>query len=170
MKFCPDSRGHFKDVQEMNETIIQNFNSVLTEDDHLYILGDVSFGNLDTGVEYLKRINGTKTLVTGNHDRKLLKNNKFNTERGLMGLVEVVSEKIVSIEGVHVHMYHFPIAEWDQCHRGSYHLHGHQHNGANQVITHRKMDVGVDSNKMFPYSWDEIHNRLKVKPVFGHHE
>lgn len=168
-KFCPESRGGFASIQHMNEALVSRFNERVSDADHTFILGDLVFGQLSSGIEYLKRLNGTKTLITGNHDRKLIKDPSFKANLDSMKIEEIVSEKFLTIEGVYLHLYHFPIAEWDQCHRGSYHLHGHQHSPKNQLITHRKMDVGVDSNDLYPYSWDEIHRILKNKPIYGHH-
>ena len=170
MKFCPDPRGQFKTVEHMNEALIRNFNSVVSNQDTLYILGDVCFGRIEDGVELVKRLNGNKVLVTGNHDRKFIQHPKFLAEKKMMGITEVVPEKFITLDNIKIHMYHFPIEEWDQCHRGSFHFHGHQHNGKSQVIKHRRMDVGVDSNDLFPYSWKEIKCRLDPMPIYGHHK
>lgn len=169
MKFCPESRGMFSNVDEMNEAVVKAFNSKVSEEDHTFIIGDLVFGKIQSGIEYLKRLNGTKTIVTGNHDRKLIAHPQFQAQKGLMGITEIVSEKLFTIDNIYIHMYHFPISEWDQCHRGSFHLHGHQHSPKSQKITHRKMDVGVDSNNLEPYSWEEIKQRLLSMPVYSHH-
>lgn len=52
----------FQTVSEMNETIIRNWNSVVGENDRVYLLGDI--GN----EQYISRLNGIKYLVKGNHD------------------------------------------------------------------------------------------------------
>lgn len=60
----------FDSVLEMNETMIDNWNSVVTPQDKVYHLGDVLFG-LDKDKwlnENFKRLNGKKRLVVGNHD------------------------------------------------------------------------------------------------------
>jgi calcineurin-like phosphoesterase family protein len=60
----------FADVEEMNETMIDNWNSVVTPQDKVYHLGDVLFG-LDKEQwlnDNLKRLNGKKRLIVGNHD------------------------------------------------------------------------------------------------------
>ncbi len=58
----------FQSVVEMNETTIKNWNSVVSEDDEVYILGD--FGAVNNEQDVLKRLNGIKYLVKGNHDTK----------------------------------------------------------------------------------------------------
>ncbi len=54
-------------IEEHNEWIVSQINSVVKKKDQLYILGDVAFGA--ENLEYLKRINGQKFLILGNHDR-----------------------------------------------------------------------------------------------------
>ena len=53
----------FDTVQAMNEAIERNWNSVVEEDDEVYVVGDV--GNIG----YISRLKGRKYLVKGNHDR-----------------------------------------------------------------------------------------------------
>ena len=63
---------HFKDVNEMNETIINNWNSIIKEDDTIYHLGDFCLSNDDEIKSIFNRLNGNKILIRGNHDRSLL--------------------------------------------------------------------------------------------------
>lgn len=65
-----DTIRPFKEVQEMNETMIQNWNSVVKPQDKIYHLGDVFFGDREKdGPPIMERLNGHKRLVVGNHDR-----------------------------------------------------------------------------------------------------
>jgi len=57
-------RPGFRDVQDMDEKILDNWNSVVTNSDIVYHLGDVYFGKTDV----LEKLNGKKRLVLGNHD------------------------------------------------------------------------------------------------------
>ena len=52
----------------MNETIIERFNSIVTNDDELYLLGDCILGDAEQNIEYLKRLNGKIHIILGNHD------------------------------------------------------------------------------------------------------
>ena len=56
-KFLYSPRG-FKSIQEHDEAIIQNWNSVVEPDDTVYHLGDVMLGDNEHGMECLKRLNG----------------------------------------------------------------------------------------------------------------
>ena len=71
--FCHDKdfvyeRRGFKTIEEMNEAIISRFNSIVTPEDTLYILGDCALKDTETGIKCLKRLNGHKYLAIGNHD------------------------------------------------------------------------------------------------------
>lgn len=58
----------YKDVEEMTEGLINNWNSVVTANDLVYILGDFSFMGKRKTEEVLKRLRGKKILIKGNHD------------------------------------------------------------------------------------------------------
>lgn len=40
IKFCPLTRGQFKDAKEMNESIVERWNEVVSDRDVVYLLGD----------------------------------------------------------------------------------------------------------------------------------
>lgn len=73
-----DNRG-FNNVEEMNEYMIKQWNNKVRRNDEVVILGDFSFGKATETEEILKRLNGTKFLCKGNHD-KYLKDSKFNKD------------------------------------------------------------------------------------------
>lgn len=67
----------FESLYQMNETIIKKFNSVVSNDDTTYFLGDFCFCKRKSSEEdYIKvarsfreRLNGKVILIRGNHDR-----------------------------------------------------------------------------------------------------
>lgn len=58
----------FNDLEEMNETLIDNWNRVVKPGDKVYHLGDVFFGSKEAFAKLWPRLNGKKRLVVGNHD------------------------------------------------------------------------------------------------------
>ena len=58
----------FSDTKQMNDVIIGRWNSVVTPDDEVYVLGD--FGAEGSESEFLQTLNGNKYLIKGNHDNK----------------------------------------------------------------------------------------------------
>lgn len=65
-------RTQFKSLEEHDETIIQNWNKVITKKKHIvWVLGDMFFANKDSYfglVDILCRLNGTIRIISGNHD------------------------------------------------------------------------------------------------------
>ena len=72
--FLYEPRG-FKNIEEHDEAIIQNWNSLVKPDDIVYHLGDVMLNDDEYGLKYLQRLNGHIRLIRGNHDtdNRLLK-------------------------------------------------------------------------------------------------
>ena len=62
-------RPGFKNVNDMNEVLIENWNSVVKNGDKVYHLGDVAFGNVADFGPIMRRLNGSKRLLLGNHDK-----------------------------------------------------------------------------------------------------
>lgn len=58
----------FKDVDHMNQTMVDNWNRVVKPGDKVYHLGDVFFGSKDDFKKLWPRLNGKKRLIVGNHD------------------------------------------------------------------------------------------------------
>lgn len=60
----------FKNVDEMDTAIVNNWNKTVNKDDKVFILGDVSFYNKEKTKEIIEKLNGYKTLIIGNHDKE----------------------------------------------------------------------------------------------------
>ena len=60
------ARPQFSGLEEMHETLIENWNSVVKQKDVVYVLGDVAFGK--DNLHYLAQLSGRKHLIMGNHD------------------------------------------------------------------------------------------------------
>ena len=56
------------DVDEMDEHMIQQWNSVVKKGDLVYHLGDVVIGDKEWFKSNWSRLNGSKRLIVGNHD------------------------------------------------------------------------------------------------------
>ena len=85
-----DSEGKptrvFDDVEEMNEHMIERWNSVVKPGDKVYHLGDVLFGNRkeEWMNKNMQRLNGQKRLIVGNHD-----NIKFHAAGGWWSKIDL---------------------------------------------------------------------------------
>ena len=57
----------FKYVEDMDATIINNWNSRVKDEDTVYILGDIAFKSVSDPVQIIKKLKGHKILIKGNH-------------------------------------------------------------------------------------------------------
>lgn len=78
IKYC--SRP-FGSVEEMNETLISNYNEMVSESDWVYFLGDICMGKIAETLPLVSRLNGKKVLIAGNHDRVFIGEKEKNKKR-----------------------------------------------------------------------------------------
>lgn len=122
------SKRPFKNIEEMDEAIIANWNSVVTDDDDVYIAGDFSFKSGKNPVEYLKRLKGKKHLIIGNHDGRILKDPAARKM-----FVEIKERMDINDNGRRIIIDHYPLVEWNGFFRGALHFYGHIHNNVENV-------------------------------------
>lgn len=145
LKHCAAARP-FSSVDDMNSTLIKNWNKVVKQEDTVWVLGDFAWRIKDYSVEMMFcSLNGEKHLIRGNHD-----------EAGVLCLPWASQQdyREITLDNILVVMSHYPFASWNQSGRKSIHLHGHTH-GKLPVIP-RRIDVGVDVQELFPVSWEAI--------------
>lgn len=59
----------FSCIEEMNKTIIENWNNTVSKNDTVFVLGDVGFFKKDKAIKIIGELNGHKYLIMGNHDK-----------------------------------------------------------------------------------------------------
>jgi calcineurin-like phosphoesterase family protein len=148
----------------MNKVMIQNWNSVIKDDDVVYHLGDFSIDsygkqkNIEKEKELRKiynRLRGKKFLIYGNHDIVFL-----DLYRDLF--IEVLPYKEIQIEKKIFTLCHYPMEEWNGSHKGfGIHLHGHCH--GKSTVKQNRLDVGVDCHNFFPVNLQEILKKINNK-------
>lgn len=113
----------FNSIEEHDNLIIENINKVVTPQDNLYFLGDISWGNVEQTAEMLKKINCRNLFAChGNHDR-ILKDGRI--KKMFQGIYDI---KQIEDNRRQVIMSHFPQMMWSGQHRGVIHLFAHLHN------------------------------------------
>jgi len=150
----------FLGLEEMHETLIDNWNNTIAKNDIIYFLGDLSLGKTKPTTELIKRLNGKKHWILGNHDSP-------NTEQ--KNSFEFVKDYyVLKYENHRYVLFHYPIFSWEGKDKAYIHLHGHCH-GENNSRSDRlyydnlKFDVGVDNNNFFPISIVTIENKIKER-------
>lgn len=156
----------FRTVEEMDEEYIRRWNNKVKKGDEVYILGDLSFYKGKKTAEIVKRLNGMKFLIKGNHDCLFLDDKEFDQT-----LFVWVRDTCMVTDGEHrISLFHYPIQVWNEQHHGSLHFYGHVH--SNQGTMHpmkydipNSYNVGIDMLQE-PMTKDEIlahYNRKGVE-------
>jgi calcineurin-like phosphoesterase family protein len=155
IKYC---ERPFASMREMNQALVENWNSRVAPDEHVAVLGDFGFGSLDSLSGLVSRLNGRLTLVRGNHDRKA-------ANMTGVGFANVVDSMYVSIAGYAVSLTHYPPKDVKR-ESGSYRerspevaadvvcAHGHTH--SRERVVGRSIHVGVDAWDYRPVSAQEM--------------
>ena len=152
----------FSNVEQMNEVLIQNWNSCVGDNDEIYIVGDFMFNN-GTGKEannILNRLNGVKYLIKGNHDENYLEDEDFDEGNFLL----IDNYHAFYYNKIKIILFHYPILEWDNYNSDTIHLYGHVHNCRKfpeqqqriNLLGKRAINVGVDVNDYKPISIEKI--------------
>ena len=112
----------FRDINHMWITIRDNWNSVVTPQDTVYILGDFCWGKAPDWPGYLDQLQGQKVLIRGNHDLK-----QFSADLKRR-FADIKDYKEIRDGDYGVIMCHYPIPfykrGWD---KNVYMLYGHVH-------------------------------------------
>ena len=150
----------YKTVEDMNDDMIKRWNIKVDPNDDVYILGDMffKFDDIQQVKDILKKLNGRKHLIKGNHD-KFLKQIRWQDYFESLDVYKEIDDN-----GRMVCMFHYPIEEWNGYYRNSYMLYGHVHDNMDNIKKHpRKFNVGVDVNEFEPKTLDELIERNKTK-------
>jgi calcineurin-like phosphoesterase family protein len=183
-KNSEDVTRKFDSVEQMNDTIVNNINSVVGQNDILIFLGDWSFGGFDN-IAILRNsiICTTIYFIAGNHDHFVVQN-KDNVQDLFTEILDditflTIKDKIDNNTTIKYNfvLSHYPLASWPQMNDGWYHLHGHVHLKPEYKLGQgRSLDVGIDGNNYFPYELKDIHQLLCNQPIkslslpIDHHE
>ncbi len=157
IRFC---NRPFKDVEQMNEVMITNWNNAISKDDTVFHLGDFCLGGAAEWTKILDHLNGKIYLIMGNHDLK-------NIRQGFISRFEHVAMQMrIEIGKKRIYLCHYPFL----CFEGGYkddvwHLFGHVHTrrsnsgidaGRLQYLYPTQYDVGVDNNNFIPVSFGQV--------------
>lgn len=166
----------FKTVQEHDNLIIENINSMVAPEDTLYHLGDVSVGskssyiNLskeDACIEFCNRVRCKNIiLIQGNHDLSLSRLNQLYVFKEVYKYYELYYKHNL------ICFFHHPIRSWNGMSNGNLHLYGHcHHKDWKNSLYGRSMDIGLDGNNFKPWLLDDVIEILRVQTVIeeGHH-
>ena len=151
-----DDKGNkirpFSNVNEMNECILDNHNSLVKKGDKFWTLGDVFFGDKEWFKSNIVKFNGSKRLIVGNHD-----DIKFLSCGGFFQKVHmwrVWEDMLFS---------HVPVHESGLMNYKNgeirVNVHGHIHN--NESPPGPYLNVCVEKTNYFPINLEELRDRSR---------
>lgn len=174
----------FATLEEMHEALVSNYNKQVKDGGVCYFLGDIFTHSSELTKSVITRLNGTKVLIRGNHDKGIEACYNVGFDLVLDSGSMVIANELVT-------MTHCPLRGlfredttdmkgnkkgelWHGEHRhpnfsiesfGQFHLHGHIHSpnsGKSTKILGRQFDVGVPANKYRPVHISEIERWIAI--------
>lgn len=150
IKYCNRKHPTF---QEDAEFMIAQHNKIVTENDLVVFVGDVSASFQGTQIlpDVLKRLNGKKILVRGNHDHRT------NEEYKRMGFLEVYNTLYWDKYGYAFHHYPDNPEVLNECsNRNLTLVCGHTHKPFNFSDNFKRINACVDVNNAEPIFLFEV--------------
>ena len=154
----------FKTAEEMNQVMLQRWNTKVTNGDTVYFLGDLFFRDKEVIVPILEQLKGHKHLILGNHDDFWL--SKADVNRYFES-VSLMAE--VQVKGTWVTLCHYPMVTWKNMNK-TYMIHGHIHGNTNAdywpLLWRREnvLNASVEVNDYYPVTFEElVENNRKWK-------
>lgn len=144
-------RPHWETVEEMDEDMIQRWNSVVTPKCKIYHLGDFSIARRNISIA--ARLNGDKVLIKGNHD--IFKLHEYTPYFRDIRASHVLDKCVLS---------HIPVHP-SQIARFKGNIHGHLHEnrvlGLDGNIDPNYFSVCVEQINYTPIEFSEAIKRLQ---------
>lgn len=138
------------DIRKINETLISNWNSVVSDDDIIYHFGDFCLSDKTSIKKIASILNGHKILVRGNHDRVSV---SFYESVGF----EVLTHAPIKLEEEKLLLSHVPVPD-TRMPEGYINVNGHIHN---KLLNDDYPTNLYDKDKHFNVSCDV----LAFKPI-----
>ena len=165
--FLWEPRG-FTSVEEMNEVIVERWNSVVKPDSTVYHLGDIALNDTTGAIPYIQRLNGNIIWLRGNHDTE----NRIKEILASCRNVRMVSRDwdtsyatVIKLGKWRFYLSHYPTLtgnheEW----RRVANLCGHAHTQDRwQDWDKMCYHVELDAHNCYPISLEQIRAEIKVK-------
>lgn len=168
IKYC---NRPYETVANMNALMEAAWNSVVELEDTVYYLGDFAM-QPHMVTDIVPRLNGTKILIAGNHDKCHGGASKWIEHYTAAGFVSIHKHLDMEIAGESVLLHHFPYrneTDSSQKHygsrpvdRGRWLVHGHVHN--RWKVLNKQINVSVEAWNFKPASIADIEEIIRAGP------
>lgn len=167
IKLC---KRPFKTIQEHDDALVKNWNSVVSKNDTVFVLGDMFYRcSYEYAKQVFAKLNAKRIyIIRGNHDQLadlLCQEQQCGTPVSIDYYMELTIVDHLSCQDIM--MFHYPIEEWNKYHKGAWSLYGHQHNLQEKDRSEPKYDVGVDLNNYTPIEYTQLKQIMHDKALYG---
>lgn len=124
----------FASLDEMNTVLVNRWNNTVTDNDTVYVLGDMFYCKRNLISAVLDKLNGHKILIRGNHDKLTPRQRRYFDD--IVDYMEIVDGDR------NVVLSHYPIVSYKNMRHGWLHLYAHVHNSDENILvqnTFRRM-------------------------------
>jgi len=157
LKYC---NRPFPSAKEMDEKMIANHNQIVKSDDVVYIVGDFTLGNFDFAVSIIKRLSGNLVFLQGSHEKWWWRDDLYDGRVRAVSPIHVIEPDKANGLLVPIVLCHYAMRSWSRSHYASWHLFGHHHGRLPPFGL--SFDVGVDTHHFYPWSLDEVAEKMKT--------
>lgn len=163
LHFCHDrefvwgARG-YTNINKMNEAQVRKWNEVVSDEDDVWVLGDLMLGDFEQGLSYLKQLKGKIHVCLGNHDS--LKREQAYRDMGWdVQLCARFKYKKISF-----YLSHYPTmtinGEIQSPTQVAWNIHGHTHATSSWSEYPYCYNANVDAHDGYPVSLDIIYEEI----------
>lgn len=160
----------FSSIEEMDNTLLEEINTLVGKNDILIHHGDFAFKNHEY---YLDQIECRNIwFISGNHDSVI------NKKKELQQRFRIYEPKWLNtvIENKFFFMCHYKFLSWPGMSKNVLHTFGHSHGNIPEYLLGKSMDVGVDNafkhfGKYRPFFYEEVVEIINSNEIFlaDHH-
>lgn len=141
----------FNTVDEMNSALIERWNSIITDDDIVFFVGDFCLGSKDDFIHFTSLLKGQKHFFFGNHDR-ISKSNVLNA-----GWETAQHTLNLTYKGQKIRIQHYPTADVPD---DTILIYGHVHDKPASELPHKSFCVSAERLDYRPVTIDYILEHL----------
>lgn len=150
----------FKTLNEMERVMIQRWNKRVSDNDRVYILGDMFHKSVsvEKAESILSQLNGKKYYIIGNHEETVdqMRNEWFEKlivcrgySDSIIQLLSYKDTEVLKINGWEVILSHYPMLAnkntFNSNNKRTIHLYGHVHNSKEEKVVQFSKLVRMDS-------------------------
>ena len=150
--FLWSPRG-FQSSEEHDENIIKKYNSIITNEDDVYILGDLMLGDNDDGMKKLEQLNGNLYIVLGNHDTPT----RVEKYKNYSKVKSVLYADVIKFKKWTFYLSHCPmIVSYEGDESKLWSLHGHTHSKDKFGEYYHCYNVALDAHDNYPIKLEDV--------------